>query len=235
MGILQNISLFSTLLPFALYFIFRKYNRSKELKVIFFYLLYSILNDSISWYLFEIARIKAYIVYDLLAIVEMAVVFTFLNHIIANKTVIKYLSHIFVLFLIYCLVDFFIRRMNKSFNSAIAGVEAILIIISCLYYFFNQLREPNTLLIYNTKNFWIVIAFLIYFSGTFFLYIYAESTLSNKLSKKDFRDFYIIINSSFIIMKNILLSIALSIKPEKPQESLFPDENNMSLNNEFNL
>ena len=99
-----------------------------------------------------------------------------------------------------------------------AGVEAVLIISMCIYYFFDQLKRPNEILIYNSLNFWIIIAFLIYLSGTFFLNIYADSMISIKVFKKQ----YVIINSSFVILKAILLGIAMLMKSNN--QTIFPED-----------
>lgn len=107
----------------------------------------------------------------------------------------------------------------------------------CIYYFFDQLKQPNTFLIYSSINFWIIISFLIYLSATFFLYIYADSMFADKV----FRRIYIIINSSSYLLKNVLLAIAMLMKPEKenllelnqfPEDRLEADWNpNQSLHN----
>lgn len=104
----------------------------------------------------------------------------------------------------------------------VAGVEAVLIIAMCIYYFFDQLKQPNSLMIYSSINFWIIISFLIYLSGTFFLNIYADSMITDKAFIKQ----YIIINSSFNILKNVLLSVAMLMKPDKVnnQTILFPED-----------
>ncbi|MDQ6756470.1 MAG: hypothetical protein M3004_06005 [Bacteroidota bacterium] len=90
----------------------------------------------------------------------------------------------------------------------------------CIYYFFDQLKQPNTLMIYSSINFWIIISFLIYLSGTFFLNIYADSMIDNRAFIKE----YIVINSSFNILKNILLGIAMLMKPDKSYKNLFPED-----------
>ena len=91
----------------------------------------------------------------------------------------------------------------------------------CIYYFFDQLKQSNTLLIYSSINFWVIISFLIYISGTFFLFIYADSLINDKSFIKQ----YIIINSGFSILKNILLGIAMLMKPEQNNnQSIFPEE-----------
>jgi len=114
---------------------------------------------------------------------------------------------------------------ESSFSSIIAGVESVLIISMCIYYFFDQLKQTNTLLIYSSINFWIIIAFLIYLSGTFFLYIYAESMINNISFKRQ----YIIINSSFVLLKNILFSVAILMKPDKNNnQPKFPEDNTLN-------
>ena len=91
----------------------------------------------------------------------------------------------------------------------------------CIYYFFDQLKDSNTLLIYSSINFWVVISFLIYLSGTFFLYIYADSMINDKAYIKQ----YIIINSSFTILKGILLGVAMLMKPNpKNNQTIFPED-----------
>jgi hypothetical protein len=96
--------------------------------------------------------------------------------------------------------------------------------IFCLNYFYEQLKEANTLLIYTTHAFWIIIGFLIYISGTFFLYIYAENTLQDK----NFQNQYVIINSVFNLLRNILFSIAMLMKPESKSQPDFPNEHFIS-------
>ena len=75
-------------------------------------------------------------------------------------------------------------------------------------------------MIYSSTNFWIIISFLIYLSGTFFLNIYADSMINDKAFIKQ----YILINSSFNIIKNILLSVAMLMKPENNNQTPFPED-----------
>ncbi|HEY8689758.1 MAG TPA: hypothetical protein VIM07_11040 [Chitinophagaceae bacterium] len=107
-------------------------------------------------------------------------------------------------------------------------MESVLIIVMCIYYFYDQLKDSNNLLIYTSINFWIIISFLIYLSGTFFLYIYAESMINDKAFIKQ----YIIINSAFGILKNILLGVAMLMKPtNNNNQNIFPED---TLNADWN-
>jgi uncharacterized Tic20 family protein len=78
-------------------------------------------------------------------------------------------------------------------------------------------------MIYSSINFWIIISFLIFLAGTFFLNIYADTMISSKSFKRE----YVIINSSFLILKNILLSVAMLMKPDNKTtttNTIFPEE-----------
>jgi hypothetical protein len=103
----------------------------------------------------------------------------------------------------------------NGFDSIASGVECIFIILLCIYYLIIQLKGINNLFVYSTSNFWIIITFLIYLSGTFFLYIMAE----NMIMTKGFLAQYIVINSVFNILKNILLSIAMLMKPTPTEKN----------------
>jgi hypothetical protein len=89
-------------------------------------------------------------------------------------------------------------------------------------YLFSQVRSNNSLLVYSTFNFWVVISFFIYFSGTFFLYLMTEKMMVNI----SFQKMYFIINISFNILKNLLLCVAMTMKLNgvvKEQKKIIPD------------
>jgi hypothetical protein len=185
-------------------------------------LAYCLLNNALSYYFFATNRLKeGYFVYAIFTIVELGCFLFFTKQIIKNKIIAKYLPHVLVIFSCFNLIDYFFIRKDKSLDSTTIGAEVIIIIALCLYYFYEQLRDVNTLLIYSTHEFWIIIGFLIYLSGNFFLYIYAENTLQNE----DFQLQYQIINSAFNLLRNILFSVAMFMKPRPPKfEADFPNE-----------
>jgi hypothetical protein len=219
--ILQNIASFSSLLPLILFFIFQRNNKSKELRVISFYLIYAALNDIVAFYLFQIANLRPFFIYDIFAVVEFSFFSWFFYLVINNHNIKRLILPIVVLFCMFSLSLYVFLPESNSFSSIIAGVESVLIISMCIYYFFDQLKESNTLLIYASINFWRIISFLIYLSGTFFLYIYSESRINDKTFIKE----YIIINSSFIILKGILLGVAMLMKPiNNHNQNIFPED-----------
>ena len=233
--IIQIIASFSSLLPLIFFFIFQRNNKSKELRVILFYLIYCAANDLVSFYLFQVAHLLPFFLYDIFTVVEFSLFTWYFYKIINNKQFKKLIPFSILLFIIFSVSLYILLPENTSFSSPIAGTESVLIIGMCIYYFFDQLKQPNTLMIYSSINFWIIISFLIYLAGTFFLNIYADSMITDKAFIKQ----YILINSSFNILKNILLSVAMLMKPDKsitkttfPEDRLDADWNaNQSLHN----
>lgn len=219
--IIQIIASFSSLLPLIFFFIFQKNNKSKELRVILFYLIYCAANDLVSFYLWQVAHLQIFFLYDIFTVVEFSLFTWYFYKIINNKQFKKLIPFSILLFIIFSVSLYILLPENTSFSSPIAGTESVLIIGMCIYYFFDQLKQPNTLMIYSSINFWIIIAFLIYLAGTFFLNIYADSMITDKAFIKQ----YILINSSFNILKNILLSVAMLMKPDKPiTQTTFPED-----------
>ncbi len=202
-------------------FLFQKNNKSKELRVILFYLTYAALNDIIVFYFFQVSHHPIFFIYDIFAVVEFCLFSWYFYLIIYSVKIKKLIFPIIIIFCLFSLSLYIFLPEDGSFSSILVGVESVLIIAMCIYYFFDQLKQPESLLIYTSINFWIVISFLIYLSGTFFLYIYADSMINDKAFIKQ----YIIINSSFNILKSFLFSIAMLMSPIKTsKQTIFPED-----------
>jgi hypothetical protein len=56
-----------------------------------------------------------------------------------------------------------------------------------------------------------VVALIIFFSGTFFIFIFSQSNYN----VPEFKSTFTLINSIFNILKNLILAMAFVIKPEQ--------------------
>jgi hypothetical protein len=186
-------------------------------------MIYCAANDIWAFYLHKIAAFELLSFFsDLFTIVELCFFSWFFYLIIHNAKIKITVLLLAIAFVIFSIFLYLFSSKNSSFSSIITGVETILIIAMCIYYFFDKLKQPDTALIYTSTNFWIIISFLIYLSGTFFLYLYSDS---NMLKNKIFLRQYIMINSSFNILKNVLLGIAMLMKPDKNNDqAIFPED-----------
>lgn len=196
------------------FLLFKKNNREKTLTVIFYYILFCILNEALGYYLNKIHFKNIFIVWAIFTVVEFSFFCLFYYYAIPSGWMKKTVLPIWSLFFVFSCIDFFLINQLNAFDSITSGVESIIIIILCIYYLAAQLKGTSNLFIYSTSNFWVIITFLIYLSGTFFLYIMAE----NMIHARAFQIQYSIINSVFNVLKNILLSIAMLMKEIPPNE-----------------
>ncbi len=207
--LLLYTGIFSHLLPLVFFLIFKRDNKENEVRVIFFYIVYCIINEGLGFY-FQSARLidSANFLFAIFNIVEYSFLAYFFYIIARKKKAKKIIIFIWISYSLFAALDFVYFNNLKAFDSFTSGIESLIILLLCIYYLITEIRNSYTSAIYSTSNFWIVISFLIYFSGTFFLYIMAENTLHDTQYQK----FYFVINNSFNILKNILLSVAMCMK-----------------------
>ena len=214
--------IFSTTLPLVFYLLFKRNSKQRSLRVILFYILYCILNEGISYYLQSNDSENFVFLIYAFTIIEYSF-FCYFIYLILPKTFVKKLvSFLWIGFILFAIDDILYISTTKDFDSFISGIESIIIFILCISYFYAELRVPNNLTVYSSFDFWVVITFLIYFCGTFFLYLMTNSINHNGSFQKQ----YFIINTSFNILKNLLLSVAMTMKLNdavKQQKNVIPD------------
>lgn len=206
--IIRYISIFSVGLPLVFFLLFKIRTKEKSLRVIFFYILYCVLNEIVTYFLQSRRPGTIFSIYALFTIVEFSFFCIFYKYVLPKANPRKFIFAIWLVFTLFSVADFFFINRMTGFDSFTSGLQTIIIIGMCVYYLFLQIRGRTDLYIYSTSNFWIIITFLIYLSGTFFLYIMAETMVADKV----FRIQYVLINSIFNILKNVLLSIAMMMK-----------------------
>lgn len=208
LNVLLYLGIFSTLLPLLFFALFKRNGKQDSLRVIFFYILYCAVNESMTFYLQYIRSMNFRFLIYAFTIIEYSFFCYFIYLVLTKKTIKKAVLYIWFGFILFAFIDLFYVNEGHGFDSFTSGIESIIIILMCGYYLVYQIRGSNSLLIYSTFDFWIVITFLIYFSGTFFLYLMTDKMMQNS----DFRQLYFIINIPFNILKNILLSIAMTMR-----------------------
>lgn len=107
-------------------------------------------------------------------------------------------------FLIYSLYDYYTSQPGQfTFLPLVA--ECFFFILTIVYFFYEKIQYNISSPLYTMPTFWISVAFLIYFSGNFFLFLFSKTMFTNP----DFREQYTLIYSTVTIMKNIFLCTAI--------------------------
>jgi hypothetical protein len=192
-GILASVT---EILPIVFYLIFLKRNRGEGLWVIFLYCILSILTEV----LFGITG--WHVIFDIFIISQFTLcsLFFFLS---LKEKKFKYIP-------VFGAVVFYAVTFSSFTKSGLgllsAALASILLIPYCILLLYEQIKDPTTLFVYNNKKFWVIIAFLLYFSATLFL-----DVNYNSLSREQ-QSSYWFINNFFEILKNILFCVSFIMK-----------------------
>lgn len=222
MDLYSSITVIATVLPIFCFIILFKRNKYLLSILIFSYSLYSLIN--------EVARNngidsiisipnKDFYLLSTYTIIEYILLTSYL-YILIKKSILKkiliFLSIVFLIISVGSLI--FINQIVPGEIDAIPlAVSSLILIFGSLVYFFETIQTPEVSFIYSKPSFWVVVGIMIYFSGTFFLFLQYEN-----LSDNDKRTFWII-NMFCLILKNIFFSISFILKPENQQISNVDD------------
>ena len=220
-ALLQNITLFSHLLPLLLFFLFLARNKKTEVRVIFFYCLYSFINDYLITFFSSKGKSGDNSILILLSIFTLIeyILFSVALFLIVKKPLFKriiFLASPF--FLAVCTYQFYLNLHTSTIDSISITVEYIFIIAFALLYFFEELNEPSTTFIYSSYKFWMILGILIYSTGTFFFFMQSSDLTDEQW------DTWSPINYVFTLIKNILFGVAIIIRKDNvpPDNSFKP-------------
>jgi hypothetical protein len=197
--LLRYLALIAEILPILFYLIFLKRNRGEGLLVIFLYCVLSLLTEVVY------AALQSQLVFSSFTILEFTL-FSFFFYSSLHDRKFKYIPIIGALLFYVIAISSFTSKNAHAFDSLPASVEAVLVISYCILLLYEQIKDPNIVFVYNTKKFWVIIAFFLYFSSTLFLFIYAGSFSEQQHST------YWMINNFFEMLKNILFCVSFIMK-----------------------
>lgn len=146
---------------------------------------------------------------NLLLLIELSLLFLIFFVIMKDQPFWRKLAITIIVIssVIWVLRNLILGKIHEN-DSIYNGGATLLLIVFSLVFFYYQLSRPDTLFVYASPAFWIVVAVLIYKAGTFFLFLY-----TNSLSQTEKENFYLI-NSLLYILQNFLFAISFLI-PDK--------------------
>jgi hypothetical protein len=195
------VSIISVLVPLGSCIIrFKALNR--ELRALFFYIIISVMTDVISVILSKnyIQNIGVQNVFTILECTCISYIYLLRFETVKSKNIIKIF---YISFLAMALFIFFFREGYQKSNSLISTLEACFIITLSTAYFYKLMKELAIYKLNDYYFFWINSAFLIYFSMSFFMFLF-----DSYLERFDLAIFYFIY--SFQLITNIAFNIILA-------------------------
>ena len=139
-------------------------------------------------------------------IVEFVIISIFYKTIFYKKSIKHFLIFAPISFVLFGIFNY-ITTSKTEFDFTTLFVECFFFNVVILYYFYERIVYNFTIPLYKLPSFWISVAFLVYFSGNFFLFLFTK-LMENQ---QGFINQYTLIYSSITILKNILLCTALII------------------------
>jgi hypothetical protein len=119
-----------------------------------------------------------------------------------SKLIFEILILLFFIFSVYDL-----KNSNATeFDSISTGLECILFISFSIIYLYERISKVDGF-VYDLPEFWVVFGIIIYFSGNFFIFIFAQ----NSLNQNSFKETFNTINAISSIIENIMFLIAFVI------------------------
>jgi hypothetical protein len=206
---LEHIARLTLLLPIFLFFL-TKGIQSRENWVIFLFVVFLALQQGIWVLTFTRFPSVPHLLSFLNPIITLFFVFFFFKRVLVSTLNKKIVLVCTILYLILQLVPY-LFVIDNSLNSIITTVNTVFILLFCLLYFFEQIRFPKTIFIYTQSSFWSIVGLLVFTAGTFFIFWYNNIVKQSEV----FENQYIIIHALIFIIRNVLFSIAFTIKPDK--------------------
>lgn len=197
---LPYLSVFLSFIPVILYFIYKDKLKSGRLIVI--YLISGVVVDLFISPLFLLLFQSPFLGAHLFTLIEFSIIsiFLFYNTSTTNKKIVFFIGTFFFI-CTFSYENFIITQ--KSFDSISTGISTLIILIYSIYFLYNKANSPNGLINFDL-SFLVIVSFVIYFSGTFFIYILSK----NNLIDIKFQQSYIIINSLILALRNIIISFS---------------------------
>lgn len=208
------------LLPCILCVIFiKKIKITKDFRAFFIYTItYSLL---ILFALFSKFYLENKLITGLIkrlaVIIEFILLLQYYSHIIININLKRSFVIFSLSFFSYSIYDY-ITSEEKIISFLPLAIECFVFISLIIYFFYEKLKFISNTPIYSTMYFWISTAFLIYFSGNFFLFLYSKTAVKNN----DFKELYNMIYITFVIIKNITLSVGIFVFKENNSSKSSP-------------
>ncbi len=179
----------------------------RRLWVIYCLFTLAFINDAYALYLLYYQHRSNFLFYNIYQLAETFLLYYYFYLIIKKTFVKRIIGFLSILYIILWLLSL-LKFGNESYFSSCTNLENITILGLAIYYYYEQIIIINSAFIYAEASFWIVTAFFIYSAGTFFLFLYMPSLNLPEHGK------YYVLTYIFTIIRTILLSVAIFIKPE---------------------
>lgn len=148
--------------------------QQKVLKILSTFLILMLAIQFVVMYL-NLNRINNLFLFHLYTPIEFGLLSIILSLINSRKKTKLIINGICILFILFCIFSALFIEPLSAFNSIARGIEGVLAIVLSIYFFYALFNDDDTKDLLKYPYFWLFSGWLIYFSGTFFLFMYANN------------------------------------------------------------
>jgi hypothetical protein len=176
---IEDILRFSFLIPIFLFYSTKRENRKDRL-VLLYYPICSFVHALIYAFLLIYSTQRIAFLFNALFIpIEFLTVSFFFFKSIKYDFHKKSLWIVFIAFCLFFIIET-IYNPTEKFDSLINAIESTFFIFYSLVFFYENIKYPKNLFIYKQPFFWGAAAFFLFYSITFFAFIYRQTFWYNK-------------------------------------------------------
>jgi hypothetical protein len=193
----------------------KKWTNSPQRLIFFYFLIYAIL-EIVAWY-YVYHHWQNHFLFNIMSYIDITFLGTYFYQVLESKNIkllVIALISVTLLFITWSHVgtgrDF--NRMD-SFAISVGSLSVIFMSLLFFYQLLNNLEVEN---IFTYSHFWINVGILLYFSGAFFTFIFAEYIA---FSKDESVTQYFQISDYLLFFQRIFLAIGLWFSKTPPQLS----------------
>jgi len=190
-----------------------------ELRVVFFY----ILSFFLSFFVINIFKNHLAAISTIFNLFQFCIFSILFITCIPNRKSKIFITALSTLNLLFLLIIHFQLKSKFEFVSILT--DSLLIFIYTLMFFYNEMNSSNNYIIYTSHKFWIVLACVIFYAGTLFVFLYTSD-----MKDKMYSALWNVVNLIFEIVKNTCFSIAFLLA-RKPKQNILAaeyDDTNMT-------
>lgn len=107
---------------------------------------------------------------------EASLLFYFFSKLMLTEKSVRLVKITWLLFTVFFVMNLIFFQGIFTYNSYSRSLEALIMLVLCIFFFYQQLQlpDPGEKAWYVNPLLWIVTGFFLYFSGALFLFIFSE-------------------------------------------------------------
>ncbi len=180
---------------------------SMPVRIIVAWLLFSLATEiAVTDIITSVLRLPNIVYYNFYTLFEFSFLALFFYRATGQRWLQKSLIALSPLFLAFCFYDMAVLEGWHVLNALSLGLSSLLMLVLILVLLFETSHDLSLTFMEESPLFWILIGLLLYFAGTFFLYIFVNQMITADLQAASR---LWVLNTFSLLVRNILFTVGI--------------------------